>query len=376
MLEEYAESISDRIEENLEWKELATFVPNKRIPVYNWFYYKEGFSRELVLKMLDMFRHDVSLPVLDPFCGIGTTLLACRELGINSIGFDVLPVSVFASAVKTQDYDAAKIREIYSGFRRKFERLPAEYPPLMKRAFSKFALEDITFLTRDIMQIEDEKYRDMFLLALINASVKCSYARKDGGSLRIRKRPAAPLRIMFRNVVKKMTKDTKRLSFRDCRTDVALCDARRLELEDESIGSVITSPPYLNNIDYTKVYAIEEFFIRSKGLPPMRSYIGSGVAEEPFLGLPQAAVSYFKDMEKVLQEMYRVCAPGANVALVVGNGYLPGEVVDSDIILSYMAERLGFSLEKMVVLNKRFALENRSEKVGTLRESLVWLKKT
>ena len=374
MFKEYARGILGKIEENLEWAELATFVPNKKTPVYNWFYYKEGFSRELVLKVLDMFEHDVSLPVLDPFCGSGTTLLACRELGIDSVGFDVLPVSVFASSVKTKDYDTAAIREIYSGFRRKFEKLPSEYPPLMKRAFSKFALEDIAFLTRDIMQIVDEKYRDFFILALINASIRCSYARKDGGSLKIRKRQAAPLRIMFRNVLKKMTKDAKRLNFKDCRTDVALCDARRLEMEDESVGSVITSPPYLNNIDYTKVYAIEEFFIRLKGLPPMRSYIGSRVSDEGFLGLPQAAVSYFKDMEKVLGELYRVCVPGANVALVVGNGFV-GEVVDSDVVLAYMAEQLGFSLEKIIVLNKRFALENRTEKVGTLRESMLWLKK-
>ena len=322
MLEEYAKSVV--IEEKMEWRELATFIPNKKTPVYNWFYYKEGFARELVLNILDMFSHDASLPVLDPFCGSGTTLLACRELGIDSIGFDVLPVSVFASKVKTQDYDIDEIRRIYSEFRRKFERMPCEYPSLMKRTFSKYALEDITFLMRDIRGIEDEKYRDFFLLALISASMKCSYAWKDGGAIKIRKQQKAPLRIMLRNVQKRMAKDTTRIEFKPCKTEVMSCDSRMMNLPDESIGSVITSPPYLNNINYTNVYAIEEFFIRNKGLPPMHSYIGSKPPEESFMDLPSAAVSYFKDMEKTLREIHRVCVNGANVALVVGNGYLPG----------------------------------------------------
>ncbi|MDI6721668.1 MAG: hypothetical protein QMD85_04715, partial [Candidatus Aenigmarchaeota archaeon] len=282
---EYANS--DKIEERPEWAELATFVPNKKIPVYNWFYFKEGFSRDIVFAILDMFPHDAGMPVLDPLCGCGTTLLACKELGIDSIGFDVLPVSIFASSVKTKTYDAEEIRKIYSGFRRKFEQLECKYPPLMKRAFSKFALEDIAFLMRDINNIEEEKYRDFFLLALINASMKCSYAWKDGGVIKIKKRNTAPLRIMFRNVVKKMAKDIEKIKFHECSAIVRHCDARKMSLEDESIGSIITSPPYLNNIDYTKVYAIEEFFIQSKNLPPLRSYIGSKISDAcAFPGMP------------------------------------------------------------------------------------------
>jgi hypothetical protein len=39
----------------LELGELATFVPNKILPVYNWLYYKEGFSRDFVFTMLKEF---------------------------------------------------------------------------------------------------------------------------------------------------------------------------------------------------------------------------------------------------------------------------------------------------------------------------------
>ena len=92
-----------KIENKFEWGELATFVPNKPLPIYNWFYYKEGFSRELVLRLLEKFKAKGT--VLDPFCGVGTTNLACREKGIDSVGFELSPLALFAAKAKTSDYD-------------------------------------------------------------------------------------------------------------------------------------------------------------------------------------------------------------------------------------------------------------------------------
>ncbi len=40
----------DVFEQRLDWRRLVTYVPNKQLPVYNWFKYKEGFSRELVMR--------------------------------------------------------------------------------------------------------------------------------------------------------------------------------------------------------------------------------------------------------------------------------------------------------------------------------------
>ena len=48
--------------------------------------------------------------VLDPFMGSGTTLLACKERGIDCYGFDVSPLAVLASRAKTNDYDIAELK--------------------------------------------------------------------------------------------------------------------------------------------------------------------------------------------------------------------------------------------------------------------------
>ena len=82
-------------------------------------------------------------------------------------------------------------------------------------------------------------------------------------------------------------------------------------------------------------------------------------------------MAYFNDMDEVIRELARVCAPGAKVGLVVGNGCFPDRVVDSDVILSRLAEAAGFRADEIMVLNNRWCTKNRVDKVGVMRESLL-----
>jgi len=364
------------IVEKLDWGKLATFVPNKKIPVYNWFYYKEGFARELVMQFINEFNINEKTTVLDPFCGSGNTLLACKELGINAIGFDVLPISVFASRVKTRNYDLIELRRAADKlFEKRFQRPEIiNVPSIMKRAFSRYALEDIIFFKEQLRETENnEAAHDLLLLALINAAMKVSWAWKDGGIIKIKKHPAPPLRKLYRRIISRMIKDLKSFRSKPCRIEVDHGDARRIALPSESIDAVITSPPYLNNIDYTKVYEIENWFLEDADMPAIRSYIGLG-KEEKFLeelNLPPQAQAYFKDMNIVIEELARVCRDGANVAIIVGNAWLADKVIESDMILAELVEKSDFKVEKIMILNKRAALRNRTEKTGVLRESAV-----
>lgn len=374
MLDKYSGLLKDMDEIG----SLATFVPNKALPVYNWLYYKEGFSRDLVFLLIEKLGLHSGQTILDPFCGSGTTLAACREKGISGIGADVLPISVFSSIAKTRNYDAERLMDISRLlFSKRFERIPAGFPAVMRRAFSKYALEDISFFIRELNRIEDEDARNFFMLALINAAVKVSYARKDGAVIKFRKARKPPLRFMFKRIASRMIKDMQKTMFPGPECDVFHGDARKLPVEDSSIDAVITSPPYLNQIDYTKVYEIENFFLQGDEKPAVRSYIGLGADAEflPELNLPASAMAYFRDMGMALKEMFRVCREGSGVSMVVGNAYFPGMIVDSDLILSYLAEETGFIVDEIWVLNKRFALEERTKKKGVLRESAIIMRK-
>lgn len=373
------------VKEKPEWGELATFVPNKKLPVYNWFYYKEGYARDLVFELIEKFGLKKGQTVLDPFCGVGTTLLACRQKGLESVGFDVQPPAVFAATVKTRDYDLNALDDAGKELLMIRFTKPDFHTSntLVKRAFNRHTLDDVIFFRDQIMKIEDNTIRDFLMLALINVTMKCSYAWKDGAVIKIKKHPVPPLRKFLKRQIGYMLKDLKKFQGMHAKCHVDFGDARKMKLEDNSIDAVITSPPYLNKIEYSKIYSIEEeLFFSGLGLTSLRSHIGINpekVMEEKnkleditdVSGFNPQTTAYFNDMYDVIRELGRVCKDGAKLGIVVGNGCFPDGVVDSDVILSRIAEHHGFSAKEILVLNKRWCTRNRVEKVGITRESLL-----
>ncbi|MCP8318506.1 MAG: hypothetical protein L6N95_01595 [Candidatus Methylarchaceae archaeon HK01B] len=299
------------IEERYDLGRLVTFMPNKRVPIHNWFYFKEGFSRDFTLLMFDWLQVKSSDWVLDPFCGAGTSLLASKEVGVNVVGVDVSPLAVFVTQVKTEDYDLEEIRDSAKEiFSKKFKSYDIKgLSPLTRRAFSRYSLEDILFFKEEIRRIEDHKVRNFFTLALMNSANRVTYAYKDGGVIKIFKRPVPPLKKMFKRTVKRMISNLKRAQFKGSEIKVDLGDARRMDfLQDNYFDSVITSPPYLNKIEYTKVYSIEyELFFRDVKFDNLRSYIGLNPKNVkdlfPELNLPEIAKAYLQDMNDSLKEI-------------------------------------------------------------------------
>ncbi|MCP8309771.1 MAG: hypothetical protein H3Z54_13980, partial [archaeon] len=214
MVDQREGSIPFIIEERYDLGNLVTFILNKRVPIHNWFYFKEGFSRDFVLLMIDLFKIKSNDWILDPFCGSGTTLLVSKEFGVNAIGVDASPLAVFVTQVKTEDYDLEKIRDhARELFSKKFKKYEIKgLSPLTKRAFSRYSLEDILFFKEEIRSIDNPKIRNFFTLALMNSANKATYAYKDGSVIKIREKPTIPLKKVFKRIVKRMIHDLKRVN--------------------------------------------------------------------------------------------------------------------------------------------------------------------
>ncbi len=381
-----------KIKERLDLGKLVTFIPNKNLPIYSWLYFKEGFSRDFVFLILDEFHAKENHIILDPFCGCGTTLLACKQRGINAIGFDVLPIAVFSSRVKIRDYETEELK-LYAKeiLNKKFKRY--EIPKRFLKYFSKYILEDIIFFKNEINKIEDEKIRDFMLLALINASMKCSYVFKDGGVLKIKKRNVAPLREMLKRQIYKMIKDLSNFEKKKCEIFVDFGDARNLKVDNESIDFIITSPPYLNKIEYTKVYEIEEeLFLSEKAKPGIRSFIEKETKNaiilkdvenalnksllEKISRYPNA-IAYANDIYLSIKEMYRVCKNYSLAAIVIGDGVFVEDnvIIEADKLLADIASFCGFDVKEIVVVNKRFYTTPKRIKKGIIKEYIIILKK-
>lgn len=404
-LNPYEESLTQRFEQ----AKLVTFAQNKTTPIYNWFYYKEGFSRDFVWDSLSELKIPKGSLVLDPFCGTGTTLLSAKQAGYASVGSDILPLGVFVSKVKLEDgYDmkklSEKIREIGSlKFGESSYRLVDIDFLDMRKVYSRYARKDVPYFMEKIMEVEDEKIRDFLLLGLISVVGQASNVKKDGGVLRlVKKRHLPPVRYLLKNKLKRMYKDLSRAeSPPDVSWQVRQADARRLPLEDSCVDALITSPPYLNFVDYTKLYALELSLLVSSTSEvldlramSLRSHVAAEAAGEGGLwsGLPSLMSSvaesnpveekiplvvegYFRDIYSSLREAFRVLKPGGVAVYVVGNSALPGITVDVDLALAGMGEELGFAVEDLWVANVRWAGVHGIVRQRPCRESSVVLRK-
>jgi len=375
------------VEERYDLGRLVTFIPNKSLPRHRWFFFKEGFSRDFVGLMLSRFGAGRGDTVLDPFVGVGTTCLTCRELGLDSVGVDVSPLFTMVARVKVRDYYVDKLRGLRDGLREERFRRPGieHVKGFLRQLFSRYALEDLIFLRELInAKIQDEEYREFFLLALMKAAEETSYIYRDGAVVKVRRDIPKPpsLRRMFFRIVKKMIKDVEDHPLKPCEAVIIQGDARRLDMiEDESIDYIITSPPYLNKIEYTKVYWPEyELFFPGGKEAPMRSYLGlnpRNIPKDPLpdVELPPVARAYFHDLNDALAEMYRVLRRGGRAAVVIGGGVFPDKVVEVDIPCAYLAELNGFEVDRIIAVNKRVATTRRVIKIGETRESIVLLSK-
>jgi hypothetical protein len=408
---------SDLLEERPECRRLVTYVLNKKLPLYNWFKYKEGFSRELVVRMFREFALQPGDIVFDPFLGCGTTLLAGREFGIHGLGIDMLPTSVFVARTKLKQWPdidlllSATQKLTSTPFREPVSRFPDVR--IINLAFTKETQRELLFFREEIETFE-QPVRDFLMLGLLSILENVGSTSKDGQFLRLVEKIIPPVRDALRSVLAQMIHDLseiRRFGFpaqTKAKTLVLQGDAREMCLPGKYIGNVsaiITSPPYLNRYDYSRTYALELCLLTVKSHKDMvdvrhsllrshvesREHEGKGIdlpaLEETLRGvrakplnnerLPIMIEGYFEDMNLVIRNMAAYLKPGGRVALVVANAQFNGESVPTDFMLCELAGEHGLETESIWVTRYKGNSSQQMAIYGRrpVRETIVFWRK-
>jgi DNA modification methylase len=407
----------DRLKERLDYRRLVTYVSNKNLPVYNWFKYKEGFSRQLVFNLL---RHWKTLPeemVLDPFAGCGTTLLACKELGYTAVGVDILPVAVFVAKVKLEDWQDidALSNAVDHLMSTPFREPRGGFPDvkIVNLAFSPEVQREVLFFKEEILEKYEKPIQDFLMLGLLSILEKVSFTSKDGQFLRLIERKTPSVRDTLRQHLSSMLLDLRyrELSLsqvKRAKVEIYEGDARALSLPAKykgRIAAVITSPPYLNRYDYSRTYSLElcTLFVnkfdelRDIRHSLLRSHIESRVEKGREIDLPALKEilealdkknlnnnripimieGYFEDMALSVQSLTQYLKPGGRVALVVANARFEGEMVPTDLLLSELAAQAGLETEEIWVTRYKGNSSQQMAKYGRVpvRESILFWRK-
>jgi hypothetical protein len=415
------EKFAPLMREELRLGRLVAYGGNKEIPLLRLYRYKEAFAFAFVKEFFDCFGLTAEDYLFEPFCGMGTTLFTAWGQNIPATGIDRLPIATFIARTLPLfcSVEPPVLRDTFEAIRAKVANAePAEVASDV--AIMKVAFPEETLLTlrrwKGAIYTLPFPLRDIFMLLFLAILEPCSYTVKDGQFLRLKrdKRLAEPAEILHHKVCE-AEKDI--LSLRSLwgekkRTQlpaVQSADARDLSgvRFEKPPTAIITSPPYANRYDYTRTYSLELCFnfvrnfeeLKSLRFGILRSHIESKVYADDIPNhpvieevvselrqrgkelnnprIPDMLTAYFVDMRKVIGEWARVLAPSARVAMVVDNVRFDGEMLPVDLVLSEMAEEVGFRVEQVIVARYKGNSSQQMGKYGRVpvRESVViWQK--
>lgn len=287
------------------------------------FPYRGKFHPQLIKALINIIGLNKGDILLDPMCGSGTSNLEASLMGIDSIAIDISPFCQFMTEVKHEalnvDVEILKTIENKSG--KLFEFFNR------KNALAK------------ISELEDRK-RKVYRLALL------AFLDSWGYSLRVIKSNHEQL---FYKVLKRYTETVLNIANNQYldKNNIGFVrvlqksDALNIQLDDNSVDGIITSPPYSFAIDY------------AENDRPQLEFLGYEVNElkAKMIGLKGKTKQdklnkYFEDMNKMCLAVYKVLKKGKFFVIIIGSNtnQTGGIRLENSIIDS--AESIGMKLTK------------------------------
>jgi len=399
------------VEERKDWRLWVTPKPLADKPIHRWYIFPHSFTSELVQALVAEWGLGPNDHILDPFSGAGTTILAAKEQGIPATGYDLSPLAVFVARAKIANYRVDRLENIWTRLASSFNPtqwngVSREYPELVCKALPGKLLWAFDAIDRSIANVQASKTeRDFFQLALLSILPRYSRAVATGGWLKWvqKQEDVSTILSALEERVRLMLEDVRNYQLpRRSSWCVKEADARCLPDENGTYTAVITSPPYPNRHDYTRVFGVELMFgfldweqtrqLRYQSFhshpeaQPNRPEV-SGYKQPQTLvrvlarirqelkdpRVPKMLEGYFLDMYIALREVKRVCQKKAKVAFVVGNAQYGGEQIPVDELTAEIGECAGLACKKLLVVRYRGNSAQQMGKFGRKpsRESVV-----
>jgi len=333
--------------------------------------------------------------ILDPMSGSGMVLGAAAKLGLRATGFDIDPLACLISkttGTKLPEKQVLSASEKLIDASRKFfpPALPwmdAETKKFIDFWFAKKQQEQLHRLSHFLVVnpiTHNQSVMNVLKVAtsrlIISKNPKASLARDTAHS-----RPHRTIRENNFDVFESFSESVAHVlralkpSTIQKSVEVHNGNAKRMQiLADDSIDRIITSPPYLNAIDYlrghrlslvwlgyniSQLRAIRSSSVGSEAtkklclkttLQSLDEYLPRGLCEKN----ERLVARYFEDLLGITCEAFRVLKPGSVATYVIGNSQLEGFRIQNDKLLEAAAKQAGFSVlrqrEREIPEHKRY----------------------
>ena len=376
--------------------------------------YAASFGEDFASSLIERNTEEGTI-VLDPFVGAGTTALQAVTLNRNAVGIDIDPIACRISRVLTSRFDMSylatateRLQENLRYFEDQITKNPSLYSGLgpgsvLKIGTREFSIPDeqaIDFwfdpshiatlsVSCGLVACEpDPLVRQAFEVAISSSIIRkwpntLSFAMDIDHSRPHKPRDATPqpiqsqFSLLYRvldRVVNAIIEIQGSLAQVDSSATILEGDSylHLSTLESESVDFVLTSPPYLNAIDYPRAHKFSQWWLSPLTAPLGRSeYLGlrqaSARNEEdnclsmipalsdsltPFRNMPvfRTISRYVVDLAGVVDQLHRVARARSKVVFVVADNVLAGMNLPVSAIVKELLKRSGFS---SVVVTRR-----------------------
>jgi DNA modification methylase len=319
-----------------------------RSNIFNW---RGQFSPQLIENLI-LYYCPRNATIFDPFTGSGTVLYEGARFGLPVVGCELNPAAFILS--KTYEFINLTIKqrqEIISAVKDKLISYFPE-PQLFDLSENKeiniAEFSPIIFSLLTAINSWEKIIIEalVILLDLYNKSLTKSY---------------------LYGTFFKLTETLNNLPYSSAKVTTILSDARAINIDDNSIDFVITSPPYINVFNYHQNYRYSAEILGWNLLKIAKSEIGSNRANRG--NRLFTVVQYCLDLAYTLKEIQRVCNSDSRIIFVVGyqSNVLGVPFYNADIISEIAVKSGVFDL----VLRQKRTFKNKFGK--NIREDLLHL---
>lgn len=404
----------------LNKKQPIQFSPNVNEAIHRWAPYVQGFSASFVQSVFDQYKYKYKNPtVLDPFTGCGTVQVQSKLNGYKSFGTELNPLLKFIAETKLNSWEVSP-KELLKVFNKLDSSKRVNAPRFLKseKQFSKEILKNLETLKGGIDSLStktNQSIIDLLNLAFSSILVDVSNLKRSPclGYCKGKKvDPHAPF-VLMNQKVHQIVEDLKIIQseysdFLSTPSHVFLANSMEYNYTNK-FDLVITSPPYMNGLDYVMNYKIEMGWLNfadnqtklknvkdemvvcdnvSKGLIKNfnAAYTNNWIEEIKRsiqnnilrrgkyrrTDMPFIVHKYFDDMYKVFKMVVPKIKNNGRFILVVGDSLIADVYVPTDLLIAQIGKDLGLSIEKIEKARNRRSGQIRSYK---LRETIITLRK-
>lgn len=336
--------------------------------------YPARFIPQIPLTFIRLFTKEGET-VLDPMCGCGTTLVEAFLNNRNSIGNDLNPLAILISKVKTTLIPADRFKYLESKFNRVKRYLDLDYGKVEERAknlpnrtvskiFNKAVIGKLEAIREMILELRDEGYQDLYDLARVALSSTIWSLVENGNFLDIENNFIKKIQMM-----RKELSEMARIIKIPPKVTLIEGDARKLQVADNSVDLIVTSPPYVNALDYYRVHMYNMLWL-GMDFDLFRKHEIGGHSHF-IMNRFRLLSEYLGDMLRVMINMNRVLKKNKICVIVVGNSSLEYELIESHKYFSSFANKIGFRHIKTYFRNIDKTRKYTSADIGQINDEYI-----